>query len=120
MKTITLEEAYKLATPGPLCVSQAYGIGRTIGSGGDASPIGWCDCVGHPNELNAALLAHAFNVLPVVVAALEDAARELMANHAVDSVRYAEKNPGLPPLPEPISMVDIRAALAKANQVEVP
>lgn len=109
MKTITLEEALKRATDGPLEVSKfADAPGYAIGFPWIASVTGGDD------KINAALLAHCYNVLPKVVEALK-----FYANEENWKVQYS----GIGEFPseaESDGGEKARAALANANTVTLP
>ncbi len=126
--TIALEEAYKRATKGPLVTSKFTSMqnkerqriddseGRLI-----ASTIRWGSESNGGNEMeldranmDASLLAHAFNVLPELVEALNKAHNLL--NYIASHPKAWETIHG--------RAVDTRAetsvALAKASKVEIP
>lgn len=107
-KTITLKEAYSKATKGPLRLHQTDG--KTYPSiRGDGSRC-VADCGSRSDQVaqaNAALLAHAFNVLPEVVTTLEE-------------LRHWLTNPDLSKSVIEAYCHDIDLVLAKANQVAIP
>lgn len=133
MKTITLQEAYAKATGGQLYAG--YGEGCCFHAGNKASICKtnnpeseepteetvaevW-PTTGDADRYDAALLAHAYNVLPEVVAALD-----LMRRHYDD---LSKSNPGFMGklcLQDYAlwneALIAMDAALAKANKVEVP
>ena len=102
-KHISLDEAYKLATQGPL-VSTTGDFIRPASGGLIAKAAGDTD---QQTEVNAALLAHAFNVLPEVVEALRDAHLQFEHNGQESDSDKEVLN-------------KIEAVLAKATTVEVP
>lgn len=132
MKKLTIEEAYKKATPGPLrCSYKSAAAARkegeedgTDGGGGDGwigQDKSWLEretvaFLPHHRDVgedekrgcNAAILAHAFNVLPEVVEALKEICGNARGNAegtfsvSADRIRSA------------------REILAKASTVEVP
>lgn len=103
MKTITLDEAYAKASKRP--IRARFSPEPHILTKGRGSSVAWCinqqDLRG---ECDAALLAHAFNVLPEVVEAL----RTLIAPYDGNIDRA------------PTSVKLARAALAKAKKVVLP
>lgn len=116
MKTIPLEEAYRRATPGPLHVSP-FGTsdfdGLTIESGfGLIATIAATDkesATDPENVANAAVLAHAFNVLPEVVEALRAAQCYMMEGNDDPRLERERRD----------SAKIIMSALAKASTVEI-
>lgn len=98
MKTITLKQAYQRATEGPYKSAEMgfknniLNIEHTIFSMSDAEIV---PAVAHAKtpaqaSANAALLAHAYNVLPELVDALnlafEDACREERSQELIDAL----------------------------------
>ena len=102
---IKLEKAYKKATKGPL----ALGLETNEEDAQLINAEGWhvATVAISPHKETAALLAHAFNVLPEVVAALEDA-REFI-------LRFDESDPEKLAASKRISDM-----LDKAASVEIP
>lgn len=58
---MTIYELEKLATPGPLIISEVFGVGQTLATADDSSPVCFCDCAGHDGKADAAMLAHRYN-----------------------------------------------------------
>lgn len=111
MKTISLEEALKIATKGPLEVLPEYG-NKIADQNEELLAI-----VENPStsmfnrpkwEMNAALLAHAYNLLPELVEALKR-----LQNHTV--WRMTGEGTGDPDI---IDLVP--GLLTKANTVQLP
>ena len=96
MKTITLKEAYALAATPPLLNNNHHKVQPNIGL--LVASLA-------KDEHNAALLAHAYNVLPGLVAA----ANEVLRPHL--------EQPGKG---WTLAMKELSVAVDKANQVEVP
>lgn len=112
MKTLTLKEAYALATPGPLFTDRSDG---TIYSR-DGTIV--AECHG-PNivskkcekQTNIHVLAHAFNVLPEAAAALDlinslsfvDGCSQQSMLRGINEMRHAAKK-----------------ALTKINTIQIP
>jgi hypothetical protein len=95
MKTITLEKALKLATPGPL-TSQREDI-----LGGDGMFLG--STRGKNYAANAALLAHFYNLGPELVAVVS----EMLDRNKTLPQRY-------------VTLKQARAILTKASTVQMP
>ena len=119
MKTLPLDEAYQQATKGPL--DAQYGTETCFHSGNKACIVkhvastdtdeGSCETVAEiwptcndSDKYDAALLAHAFNVLPEVVATLQ-AVHDDFDGMTLMPSGLADK---------------VRRALTKASTVEVP
>lgn len=118
MKTLTLDEAFKQATQGPLTRKMLDGSTKfdhvltSDGVNSVALVQSWPHNKIGPisqdqTNANAALLAHAFNVLPEVVNLL-DKAMEIIKGEYPES-QWRE-----------LGVHDMEAALTKANQVQIP
>ena len=106
MKILTLEEAYAKAPP--KAVPDEFGLIE------DGKGIEWAECLSEHDDQDAhraALLAHAFNVLPEVVELLELAANQasILAAHIPSEAHLYHADEA-----------KMRAALAKANRVQIP
>lgn len=102
---MTLTEAYKQATPGPLIRPSLLATHLVDSQGRMIADVP------HPNWMtteqgfaNAALLAHAFNVLPKLVVALEDMEQDMGTVPSAIIQGYR---------------TTIRSLLAEANNVNV-
>jgi hypothetical protein len=108
MKT-KLEDAYKKATRGPLTIRNGFPSGRVLAEGSHGCTVAITQSEKH-GLVDAALLAHAFNVLPEVVEALQKL-EDAMCRHQND-----------PELNEPWDEILAQSmeALARVSTVEVP
>lgn len=126
MKTITLKEAYAKATQGPLEIDgssiqgqwpdfkvQVAAMFTTSFAGKDANLN---SIVREETAHNQALLVHAFNVLPEVVAALEEL-EDALTHSGPCQCCAGSNDEGHE---ESCRVLIARQALAKANQVKLP
>jgi len=106
---MNITDAYKKATKKPLIADDGmlYSESAPIKRVADTTPADGDEISDEEWHANAALLAHAFNVLPEVVAALEDA-REFI-------LRFDESDPEKLAASKRISDM-----LDKAASVEIP
>lgn len=100
MKTITLKEAYEKATPAPLLNNNQHRIQPNLSL--------LIQAITENDDVTSALLAHAYNMLPELVEALETIHEWGEREHRF-TVQWAATF-------GPI----VRAAITKANKVELP
>jgi hypothetical protein len=120
MKTITLTEAYNQATAGPLVPSPhslpmgELGYGTCI-NGGPHEERRVADCYREGHQVNAALLAHAFNTLPKVVEALRQTTAWLRRIREEHESLVIEHGPD-----GDFNLCEAEGLLAEAESVQVP
>jgi hypothetical protein len=122
MKTVSLEEAMKLATKGPYSTCSGSFADQIIsrpefdaaiasGMDEDTAYGEALTCEMGGNEVNAAVLTHCFNLFPEVVEALKD---------TVDRLETWWEAAGCPPHETEIHITEVREFLAKATTIELP